>query len=56
MHEPRLTTSQYGQWRRVSQATAQQDLADLVNRGLLEQRSVGRGTYYVLPSVDEAQR
>lgn len=55
MHEPRLTTSQYSQWQRVSRATAQRDLADLVKRGLLEQRGVGRGTYYALPSVDEAQ-
>ena len=36
MHEPRLTTALYSQWNRVSRATAQRDLADLVARGLPE--------------------
>ncbi len=55
LHEPRLTTALYSQWNRVSRATAQRDLADLVARGLLEQRGVRRGTHYVLPKRDEAQ-
>ena len=55
LREPRLTTALYSQWNRVSCATAQRDLADLVARGLLQQRGVGRGTYYVLPMPDEAQ-
>ncbi len=55
LREPRLTTAPYGQWIRVSRATAQRDLADLAARGLLQQRGVGRGTYYVLPRLDEAQ-
>jgi len=55
LREPRLTTALYSQWNRVSRATAQRDLADLVARGLLQQRGVGRGTYYVLPMPDEAQ-
>ncbi|OGO41461.1 MAG: hypothetical protein A2Z04_06895 [Chloroflexi bacterium RBG_16_57_9] len=53
--EPRMTTILYSQWNRVSRATAQRDLADLVARGLLRQRGVGRGIYYVLPQADEAQ-
>jgi predicted HTH transcriptional regulator len=44
----------YNQWNRVSRATAQRDLADLVARGLLRRRGVGRGTYYVLSEPDEA--
>jgi len=52
--EPRLTTALYTEWNRVSRATAQRDLADLVARGLLEQRGIGRGTHYVLPRSDEA--
>jgi predicted HTH transcriptional regulator len=55
LREPRLTTALYSQWNRVSRATAQRDLADLVARGLLQQRGVGRGTYYVLPMPNEAQ-
>ncbi len=55
LHEPRLTTELYTQWNRVSRATAQRDLADLVNRGLLRQHGLGRGTYYALPNSDEAQ-
>jgi predicted HTH transcriptional regulator len=55
LHEPRLTTALYSQWNRVSRATAQRDLANLVARGLLEQRGVGRGTCYILPGSDEAQ-
>ena len=55
LRESRLTTALYSQWNRVSRATAQRDLADLVARGLLEQRGVGRGTHYVLPRSDEAQ-
>jgi Fic family protein len=54
LQEPRLTTALYSQWNRVSRATAQRDLADLVARGLLQQRGVGRGTHYVLPRPDEA--
>ncbi len=53
--EPKLTTSLYRQWMRVSRATAQRDLADLVDRGLLRQRGVGRGVHYVLAESDEAQ-
>ncbi|MBN1139882.1 MAG: Fic family protein [Anaerolineae bacterium] len=53
--EPRLTTEIYRQWNRVARATAQRDLADLVARGLLRQRGVGRGTHYVLAGPDEAQ-
>lgn len=53
--EPHLTTALYSQWNRVSRATAQRDLADLVARGLLQQRGVGRGVYYVLSQTDEAQ-
>jgi Fic family protein len=48
LSEPHLTTALYGQWNHVSRATAQRDLADLVARGLLQQRGVGRGTHYVL--------
>jgi Fic family protein len=55
LREPHLTTALYSQWNRVSRATAQRDLADLVARGLLQQRGVGRGIYYVLFSTDEAQ-
>ena len=55
LRETRLTTALYGQWNRVSRATAQRDLADLVSRRLLQQRGVGRGTYYILPDRDEAQ-
>jgi Fic family protein len=55
LREPRLTTALYRQWNRVSRATAQRDLADLVARGLLQQLGVGRGTYYVLVGSDEAQ-
>ena len=55
LREPRLTTSLYVQWNRVSRATAQRDLADLVAKGLLHQQGIGRGTYYVLPEPDEAQ-
>ncbi len=55
LREPRLTTSLYSQWNRVSRATAQRDLADLIAQGLLQQRGIGRGTYYVLPEPDEAQ-
>jgi Fic family protein len=55
LHEPRLTTELYTQWNRASRATAQRDLADLVARGLLRQHGLGRGTYYALPSADEAQ-
>lgn len=55
LNEPRLTTVLYSEWHRVSRATAQRDLADLVARGLLAQRGVGRGTYYVLPGSGEAQ-
>jgi len=55
LREPRLTTALYSQWNRVSRATAQRDLADLVARGLLQQRGVGRGTYYIPPDPDEAQ-
>lgn len=55
LHEPRLTTELYTQWNRVSRATAQRDLADLVTRGLLRQHGLGRGTYYALSSSDEAQ-
>lgn len=55
LREPRLTTALYGQLNRVSRATAQRDLADLVARGLLRRRGVGRGIYYVLPRPDEAQ-
>lgn len=55
LHEPRLTTALYSHWSRVSRATAQRDLADLVARGLLRQRGVGRGIHYVLPKPDEAQ-
>jgi hypothetical protein len=33
---------------RVSRATAQRDLSDLVSRGILAQQGIGRGTYYVL--------
>jgi len=55
LREPRLTTALYSEWNRVSRATAQRDLADLVDRGLLQQRGVGRGTHYVLPGPDEAQ-
>ncbi|MFZ5915598.1 MAG: Fic family protein [Chloroflexota bacterium] len=54
-HESRLTTELYSQWNRVARATAQRDLADLVARGLLRQRGVGRGTHYVLAGRDEAQ-
>ena len=54
LREPRLTTSLYSQWNRVSRATAQRDLADLIAKGLLQQRGVGRGTHYVLPAPDEA--
>jgi Fic family protein len=53
--EPRLTTALYCQWNRVSRATAQRDLADLVARGLLQPHGVGRGASYVLPGADEAQ-
>jgi Fic family protein len=53
--ESRLTTELYRQWNRVARATAQRDLADLVARGLLQQRGVGRGTHYVLAGPDEAQ-
>ena len=56
LHEPRLTTAVYSQWNRISRSTAQRDLADLVDRGLLQQRGVGRGTFYVLPRSDEAQK
>jgi Fic family protein len=52
--EPKLTTALYGQWNRVSRATAQRDLGDLVSRGILAQQGVGRGTYYVLAGSDEA--
>jgi Fic family protein len=55
LSEPRLTTALYSQWNRVSRATAQRDMADLVDRGVLQRHSVGRGTYYVLPQPDEAQ-
>ena len=55
LHEPRLTTALYSQWNRVSRATAQRDLADLVARGLLQKQGVGRGTSYVLVNTDEAQ-
>jgi ATP-dependent DNA helicase RecG len=55
LREPRLTTALYSQLNRVSRATAQRDLADLVARGLLRRRGVGRGIYYVLPRPDEAQ-
>jgi predicted HTH transcriptional regulator len=54
LREPRLTTALYSQLNRVSRATAQR-LADLVARGLLRRRGVGRGIYYVLPRPDEAQ-
>lgn len=53
-HESKLTTTLYRQWNRVSRATAQRDLGDLVSRGILLQQGVGRGTYYVLPGSDEA--
>jgi len=56
LHEPRLTTALYSQWMRVSRATAQRDLADLIDKGLLRQRGVGRGTHYVLRNPDEAQK
>jgi len=55
LREPRLTTALYSQWNRVSRATAQRDLADMVARGLLRRRGVGRGTCYVLPEPGEAQ-
>ena len=55
LREPRLTTALYSQWNRVSRATAQRDLADLVARGLLLRRGVGRGIHYVLPEPGEAQ-
>lgn len=55
LREPRLTTDLYTQWNRVSRATAQRDLSDLVARGLLRRQGVGRGIYYVLPKPDEAQ-
>ncbi len=55
LREPRLTTVLYRQWNHASRATAQRDLADLVARGLLQQRGIGRGTYYVLAVSDEAQ-
>jgi Fic family protein len=55
LRESRLTTELYTQWNHVSRATAQRDLADLAVRGLLQQRGVGRGTYYVLSGTDEAQ-
>ena len=55
LQEPRLTTALYSQWNQVSRATAQRDLADMLSRGLLERRGVGRGTYYALPRSDEAQ-
>ena len=55
LREPRLTTALYVQLNRVSRATAQRDLADLVARGLLRRRGVGRGIHYVLPEPDEAQ-
>lgn len=42
---PRLTTALYVQLNRVSRATAQRDLADLVEKGLLRRGGVGRGTY-----------
>ena len=54
-HEPKLTTALYRQWNRVSRATAQRDLSDLVSRGILAQRGVGRGTHYVLAGSAEAQ-
>lgn len=54
-HESELTTTLYRQWNRVSRATAQRDLGDLVSRGILQQQGVGRGTYYVLAGSDEAQ-
>ena len=53
-HESKLTTTLYRQWNRVSRATAQRDLGDLVSRGILQQQGVGRGTYYVLSGSDEA--
>ena len=53
--EPKLTTTLYRQWNRVSRATAQRDLGNLVSRGILERQGVGRGTYYVLVRSDEAQ-
>ena len=52
LREPCLTTALYSQWNRVSRATAQRDLADLVARGLLLRRGVGRGIHYVLPESD----
>jgi Fic family protein len=52
--EPKLTTALYRQWNRVSRATAQRDLSDLVSRGIVAQQGVGRGTYYVLAGSDEA--
>jgi Fic family protein len=52
--EPKVTTALYRQWSRVSRATAQRDLADLVSRGILAQKGVGRGTYYVLAGPGEA--
>jgi len=55
LREPRLTTALYVQLNRVSRATAQRDLADLVARGLLRRRGVGRGIHYVLPEPDKAQ-
>jgi len=55
VQEPKLTTALYRQWNRVSRATAQRDLSDLVSRGILVQQGVGRGTYYVLAGSDEAQ-
>jgi len=54
VHEPKLTTALYRQWNRVSRATAQRDLGDLVSRGILAQQGVGRGTYYILARSDEA--
>jgi Fic family protein len=54
VREPKLTTALYRQWNRVSRATAQRDLSDLVSRGILAQHGVGRGTYYVLAGSDEA--
>jgi hypothetical protein len=55
MEVRKLTTALYRQWNRVSRATAQRDLSDLVSRGIVAQQGVGRGTYYVLADSDEAQ-
>ena len=47
--EGNLTSSKWAKICKVSQDTASREIRDLVDRGVLRQRGLGRSTYYAMP-------